>query len=446
MDFSVSKIKDLAKDKIGSLWKSGGVHVISGSFLNKFVTFFGSIVIVRLLTKADYGGIRYVENLYNFFFLVAGMGISNAVLRFVVLEDDLNEKRSVYSFMARTALIFNVVLVICGLVINSFYPHNGEFGSYGYLLYIMLLMLPAQYFNDNSLTLERAMFDNRRFAYLNLAFAITVILGKVIGAWRGDLMVYVILGVVIQLVFAVSLGITNHRKYFKDVKAGPVPKEKKKRIITYSLQYMVTNGMWALFMLLDVYLIGRILNDPEAIADYNVAFAWPANISIVCQAAAMFINPYFIKNEDDPVWVRKNFRMMYGINFLAVAAVAVVMLVLAKPLIFINGGPKYYNVIPLMRIIVIGSLINNGLRYMIANCLAAMGRIKVNMAVSVLGVVALAVLDMVLIPRFHEYGPAYAGIIVHALMAIIMFIAFNREYHIIGGGGAEPLPTEEKDE
>ncbi|MCR5182710.1 MAG: oligosaccharide flippase family protein [Clostridia bacterium] len=446
MDFSFSKIKNTAKEKLGSLWKSGGVHVISGSFLNKFVAFFGSIVIVRLLTKADYGGIRYVENLYNFFFLVAGMGISNAVLRFVVLEDDLKEKKSVYRFMARTALIFNVALVLIGLVINRFYPHNGEFGSYGYLLYIMLLMLPAQYFNDNSLTLERAMFDNRRFAYLNLGFAVTVILGKVIGAWRGNLLVYVILGVAIQLGFAIYLGISNHRKYFREVEAGPVPGEKKKRIITYSLQYMVTNGMWALFMLLDVYLLGRILNDPEIIADYNVAFTWPANVSIICQAAAMFINPYFIKNENDPVWVRKNFRTMYGINFLAVLAVSVVMIVLAKPLIFINGGPKYYNVIPLMRIIVIGSLINNGLRYMIANCLAAMGRIKVNMAVSVVGVVTLAVLDMLLIPRFHEYGPAYAGIIVHTVMAAIMFVAFNREYHIIGGPKAESLPTEEKDD
>ena len=446
MDFSLSTIKNLAKEKLGSLWKSGGVHVISGSFLNKFVAFFGSIAIVHLLSKGNYGGIRYVENLYNFFFLVAGMGISNAVLRFVVLEEDIKEKRSVYSFMARTAVIFNLALVVIGLLINSIYPHEAEFKSFGYLLYFMLLMLPAQYFVDNSLTLERAMLDNRRFAYLNLGYAVTVILGKVIGAWRGNLMVYVILGVAIQMCFAIYLGLSNHRKYFTGVKAGPVDLAKKKRIITYSLQYMVTNGMWALFMLLDVYLMGRIMNSPEAVADYNVAFTWPANISIICQAVAMFINPYFIKNENDRAWVRKNFRLMYGINFLAVLAVSVVMIVLAKPLIFINGGPKYYNAIPLMRIIVIGSLINNGLRYMIANCLAAMGKIRVNMAVSIVGVVSLTVLDLILIPRFHEYGPAYAGIIVHSIMALIMFIAFNKEYHIIGGHGAEPLPTEEKDD
>ncbi len=420
--------------------------MISGNFLNKFAAFFGSIVIVRLLSKADYGGIRYVENLYNFFFLVAGMGISNAVLRFVVLEDDLSEKKSIYRFMSSTALIFNVALVAAGLVINRFYPHKGEFVNYGYLLYIMLLMLPAQYFNDNSLTLKRAMFDNRRFAYLNFAYAVTVILGKVVGAWKEDLLVYVMLGLAIQAAFAVGLGIANHRRYFSGVEAGPVTKEKKKRIITYSLQYMVTNGMWALFMLLDVYLIGNILNDPEAIADYNVAFTWPANISIICQSAGIFINPYFIKNENDPAWIRKNFRMLYGINFLAVLACALIMIIFAKPLIMINGGPKYYNVVPLMRIITLGSLINNGLRYMIANCLAAMGRIKVNMAVSVFGVISLAVLDTLLIPRFHEYGPAYAGIIVHTMMALIMLIAFNRQYHIIGPNKTKTLDAEEKDD
>ena len=47
---------------------------------------------------------------------------------------------------------------------------------------------------------------------------------------------------------------------------------------------MITNGIWSLFMLMDIFLLGKLVNDPIIIADYKIAYAWPANISIVCSA------------------------------------------------------------------------------------------------------------------------------------------------------------------
>ena len=202
--------------------------------------------------------------------------------------------------------------------------------------------------------------------------------------------------------------------------------KQKKQIVSYSLQYMVTNGMWTLFMLIDVFMLGKLSDNPTMIADYKVAYAWPANISIICTAIGVFIAPYFIKNENNSIWIRKNYVRTFLLSFAFVGLAGLVMIILAKPLIFIYGGSEYYNIIPVMRVLTIGSVINNGLRYTTANIFAAMGKIKFNMIVSIIGIVMQIALNMYMIPKYGMYGPAFSGIINYSLMAIILFICFAK--------------------
>lgn len=433
----MKEITALIKQKISQIWKAGGIHVIFGNFLNKFVVFFGTIFVVRLISKTEYGGLSYLENLFNIAYIFAGLGVSNAVLRFVVLENSVENKKSIFDFAQKVSFIFDVILtgIIC--IVNFFYPHEGYYATISWLLYILAIKLPAQYNNDNCLTLQRAMFDNRRFAYYNLALSAGIILAKLLGALSGGLKSIIFLEVIFQYVFCVVITISNRKKYFIGVKKKPISNGQKKSMIIYSVQYMITNGVWSLFMLMDVYLLGNLISNPDVVADYKVAYTWPGNISIICSAIGMFITPYFVQHEEDEDWVRNNFRKLFLLNFMLVAATAGVMIIFAKPLIFIYAGSDYYNVIPLMRVITIASLINNGLRYMTANCLAAMGKIKANMAVSIVGILMQIVLNTLLIPKFGVFAPAYVGIIVYLMMAIVLFVVFNKRYQIFSLRGSQ---------
>ena len=82
------------KDKIKKLYASGAFHITIGSFVTKFVAFFGSIFVVRLLTKTDYGILQYVENLYSYALVLAGFGLPFAILRYVVIAE--KDKKSAY--------------------------------------------------------------------------------------------------------------------------------------------------------------------------------------------------------------------------------------------------------------------------------------------------------------------------------------------------------------
>ncbi|MBP5587677.1 MAG: hypothetical protein J6X37_03020, partial [Treponema sp.] len=57
------------KEKISISIQKGAFHIFAGSMLTRFISFFASIVVVRVLSKSDYGILSYYENLYNYFFL-----------------------------------------------------------------------------------------------------------------------------------------------------------------------------------------------------------------------------------------------------------------------------------------------------------------------------------------------------------------------------------------
>ena len=424
-----AKITEInVKQQVEKLFNAGGVHIFVGSFLTKFMTFFGSIVIVRVLSKDEYGLLAYIENLYSFAYLIAGFGLSNAILRYVVLERTLIGKRRVFDYSSQTAFIFNFILVILCIVLSRFYPFSAGFLEAKDLIPIIMIMLPAQYFVENELALERAMLNNKKYAFFSFGIAICTILYKFTGAIIEGVKGVLFCGVFANIVLGSVFYVIGYRKYFKGIPKDKLKKTDKKEINRYSVQYMVTNGIWTLFMLIDIFMLGQLLENAELVADYKVAYAWPANLSIICVSIGIFVAPYFIKNENDKEWVKKNFITTFILNFGVVFLIGAVMFILAKPLIYIYGGREYYNIIPLMRILIISAVVNNGFRYVIANILAAMGKIKYNMVVSILGIILQIVLNLIFIPSVGVYGSAYSSICSYTMMAVMLLFIFKKKY------------------
>lgn len=56
------------------------MYVFAGSFLSKLAVFLGSIILVHVLSKADYGVLGYVENLYIYGLMAAAVVVAFARL------------------------------------------------------------------------------------------------------------------------------------------------------------------------------------------------------------------------------------------------------------------------------------------------------------------------------------------------------------------------------
>ena len=416
-------------EKINFIKQKGAVHILVGSFSTKFVALFGSVFIVRLLTKEDYGLLGYIENIYSFVYIIGGLGLSNATIRYVVLGDKIEEKKSYYTYIRNRSFVYNSIFVILFTLINLLYPHPQEFTSARNLIIIMLIMLPFQYSMQNDLVLERAMFNNVRYAYLSFITSVLFVLAKIAGAFIGGIIEVLVLSTLINIACCMYTQYTVNRRYFRNAQTKKISSNKRKEIDIYSLQFMITNGLWTLFVIMDVFLLSKLGSTSIEIADYKVAYIWPANIGIIGSCIAIFITPYFVRNESNIVWIRRNFKKLYILNILITLIIGVFVWLFAKPLIYLYSGAKYLNTIPLMRTLLIGAVINNGFRIITANVLAAMGQVKHNMFISLIGFALQIVLDFYFIPKYGSYGVAYTSIIVYSFMAIALLIIFICKYY-----------------
>ena len=406
-------------DKLKKLYRTGALHIITGTFALKFVAFFGSIVVVRLLSKTDYGLLGYVESIYGYALVFAGLGLSNGLFRYMIIAKGKIEQKQVFNFIVKNSflvnLIISIIICIASVVMN--------------LLFVLAFLTPLQYLLDEMLCVLRTFFENKLYAYGTFFSSVVLILGRIVGAWTGGVRGVVWSRVVLNGIIATYAFVAVYKRFFITEAVPALAKSKRKEVLIYSLQYMITNGFWAIFMLNGSFLIGTLLNDPRGLADYKAASAIPAGISIFASAVGIFVSPYFTKNENDKAWVRKNYKRVYIISAILTGSLAVFISLIAGPLIGFVYGERYMNVVPLMRIFALAAFCNSGLRFTTANLLACMGEIKYNMFTSAGGIIAQLVLDLGLIPVLGVMGAAIVDCIVYFLMAAVLFVIFYRKFY-----------------
>lgn len=415
-------------EKAEELVRAGALHIMVGNFATKFVSFFASIFIVQILSKEDYGTLGYMENLAGYLYLLLGLGLAQSILRYVVVKDDEGGKLACYRFAVRRGNVINAGIVVVALVACLLYPFPEEFAGAKLLMPLLLLALPFHYLTDCQTFLMRALFKNKAFAVASFLLATALIYGKFAMAWTGGLFGAVLSQPLIYFAGCVVLAVAIRKSCFVGVKASPLDASTRREMHGYSLQYMVTNGVWSMFMLNDVFLLGLLVADPSVVADYKVAYVLPANLSILCSSIGVFVAPYFIKHEKDSRWVWSNFKKVLLVSTAIMGAAVVVLGVFAEPVIVLLYGGQYAGTADLMRLLLVGSFVNSALRYTVANLLAAMGQIKYNMVVSIMGVVLQLTVNFLTVPLFGAYGLAFTSIGIYAAMSAVLMVVFAKKY------------------
>ena len=423
-------LKALIKDKISRLAETGAIHVVVGSFMTKFVSFFGSIFVVRLLTKQDYGILGYYENFIGYFSVFAGFGLNSGIQRYLVLANDMPEKESCYRYAIKKGSIINLCLVALACMVCYLFPHKEAFAPYKYLIIPLAFCVPFVFTEESVFSSLRALFDYKKYAFLSFGVATALITARVTGALingtRGLLWTRLLMEITCALVCVFIL----FRFFFRGVRPKPLEKSFYQDLNTYSFQVMLTNGLWTIFMLNDIFLLGQLQGNESVLADYKVAYVIPANLSILTAAIATFVAPYFTKyeNEKNYAWVRDKFKLVLTITGGLVGVFVVICFFLAKPLILLLYGEQYLSCITVMRILLIASFFNNGVRASIANILSSMGAQKANLVVAGIGILIQITLDILLIPTKGGIGVAISSAVVYFVMSSLLLYYFVKHY------------------
>ena len=385
-------------ESIKKIWNMGLGHVFSAFTINKVIAFVTNILIVRFMTKSEYGLFSDAFNTYSFFNIFTGLGMLGSELLFFTEKRPETEKKAIYRYTLICGFITDIFLGLLMLV----YAYSGfmPIKDTQPILIGFAGLLALEYVMQFFLIYFRTKLDNRRFSLLSVTNTASYLVFGVIGAYIlgafGTL-----IGRYFAMIVPVVLALLFLKGDYSDIKNHFILESKlKKDIWVYGVKNGLSSYLNHVIYLIDVAIISYIIADPEIVASYKLATLIPEGLNFVPHAIIVTIIPYFVKNKDNKKWVKQNVLKLFismGIMNLAIT----ILLVLTAPfLINMIGGEQYADSIIYFRILSLSYFFLGTFRLFSTNLLAIFRKTTYNLIVAAINGLLNVFLDFLLVSYF----------------------------------------------
>ena len=406
----------MIKENFKRHFNSGLFHIFGSSVINKVIGFIGSFILVRILTKTEYGIYTYAWNIYSLILLFSGMGMDSAVLQ-LSSERNSDEKycRSISGIGTRFGLVSNIFLGGVILFIGLFVPLKIE-AAQGLLL--MLCGLPLLQFIINMCAVNlRAVRKNREYSQMMMMVSFFTLTFNVIGA-----VIFREYGLVLGQYAANFASILMCVFFFRSVwlrGTGELSKTEMSPLFRIAFISMLNNSLAQVMYLLDIFVLGIIDPQETILASYKVATVIPTALMFIPQSLVIYIYPYFAEHKDDKKWCLMHYKKLvkyFGTFNLLISAT---LFLFAPQIIWIVFGESYLDCVTIFRILSINYFFSSTFRTISGNLLVTQRKLRFNLLVVVITSICNVVFDCYFIKRWGGVGAAVATIGVVCLSGLM---------------------------
>ena len=407
----------MQSNKIRKLFKTGFFHIFGSSVINKIIGFLSSIVLVRILSKSEYGTFTYAWNIYSIVILFNGMGIEFGTLQLSSEHSgDVGYANRISNYGTKFGLSFNLLLVITLLGIGLFAPLKIPGGKP--LLCALCLLPTVQLLYNMTSCYLRSQKRNQEYAKLavvntTLVFAVSAgcaFLFREMGMVVGHYAAYIVAYLVGLLLFHVHLINRN---------AGALTEDDKKPLLKISFISMLNNGLSQLMYLLDVFVLGIVDPQETILASYKVATMIPAALTFIPLSLITYLYPYFAEHKDDGKWCLNRYKQILlglgGFNL----CLSAILCIAAPVIIRILFGEQYLDAVPIFRLLAVNYFVSGTFRILSGNLLVTQRKLKFNLFVAIVSSLTNAVADYFFIQWWGTMGAAWATVLVVLVSSIL---------------------------
>ena len=411
-------------EKLRQFAKEGLFHIFGSRVIAQVGTLISSMVVIRFLEKTEYGHYVSANNLYSYPAIFVGLGMNSAIMQYCSERSSEERKNAIYrhAFFTGNGANILVSLVVVGLAAWKYMTGKPQIAFY---LLLMSLLPFVNYADTYSQTVLRVKLQNKIFSYANIAFTVVLLLGNIILTKLFDVpgLIYSkYLAIFVSAVFCMSALQKEHFIGEALIRGGHLEKSDKRQVNSYAAVCAITNFSSIVLTLLDVTCLDLVLGDPTVLADYHVAAAIPAACIFVPSSLMVFFYPKLV----NAVSTGKKEGISYALQIAKISAIVngfvfLCLMVFAPLIIWIIYGEKYMNVVPLFRVLSLNYLVYC-VSDIMGNMIAAVRKVKINLAIAVFSGLLNIVLNMTLIPVLGAIGAAVATVSVSVTVAILDFV------------------------
>lgn len=416
----MSRIKALLSRLLDAAKKPGLASVLVSHAACKMLGFIGGMIVVRVLSKDEYGSYTYVMNCYGMLMLLNDCGCSVAALQFCNENyRDGERMRGFFSYGYSRGMAFGLLTSLLILLCPAFYPFKT--GEAAALTRLLCLMPPLTITNSFLLLSCRLRLQNGRYAWIQFLstfvhYASILPLAYLFGVRGAVLSNYLI--ALLTLLLSAALARENLPLFHGGAVIGA---GERKGFLRLAFATQLNNGIDQALVLLDIFLIGLIIGGNLTISSYKVASTLPAALSFVPQAVMIYAVPYFARNNTDPAWVRSGYRKLLLYGALLNAAITLSMIAVGPWLLPLLFGAQYADALPCFTVLMLGYFFSATFRVPSANVIYTQHKVKVNILITILTGLANIVLDIGFILKLGSLGAAAATALAHVVASALSF-------------------------
>lgn len=415
------------KKKFQHLRQTGFFSIFLSNILSKIIIFFGGIIIVRILSKTDYGIYAYILNCISILCLLNDFGASNAALQHLTENQSNKEKQmAILKFSLKMGIISSIASSILILLSPFFYPYTiSEAKTLTPILFGIPILTSI-----NSLIpiILRANMLNKKYATLQIfstlsSYIILIPLSFVFGLIGAVLSQYFYN--IIILLFGNYLIKQFIKKYFPE-DTMKLTKPEKKQFINFAIFTQLNNTIGGMLLICDTFLIGLLIAKAEVVALYKVASAIPNALAFIPTSVIIYVLPYFIKNNKNQKWLKNSFKKMIYLGIFGYGILSLGLILGSKIIFKVLFGNQYLDSILPFIILIIGFFFSSAFKIPCSNITYSMRKVKVNIVINVIAIVINIISNIIFIKLFGYIGVAITTTIINITTSIIYLIYVNR--------------------
>ena len=412
---------NLLKSYIQNFLKRSGSYIFTATIFARIFSFFASWLALKLIANEALGNVLFAYNFILFIIPICGLGLHQSLIRYGALLTSKEEKNNLFLYVFKKGILASILLIF--LIIIGSYFINFQFNNTRfYVIVLSFILLPSFV-----LEIIRAQF---RLNYNNKSFAFTEIIHSIILV----ILVYLLSYLYQETGYAFALILTPLLTSLFFIKRLNINyKLRTKLEITnfkfwkYGFFASLSNVVTQLLFVIDILLIGYLLNDTTMVTNYRYISLIPFSLLFLPR---VFINTDFVSFTENIY--NKNYIKKYIKSYMLLFSIVSIILLFiswffADIILTILDDTfiEYSSTFLVLMVGITGIFILRGL---FGNLLSSIGKAHINYYIASLALVFNVIANYYLIPKYDILGAAITSALLMWFTGILSAIWFYSLY------------------
>lgn len=351
--------------------KRSGLAILLSTALEKVNAAVLSIVVVRLLSKEDYGYLTYILSIYSIAIVIAGFGGHYSLLRFGSITSSFLIRQEYFLYTLKKGLLYTLVVVFIIAVYSFFIPNNMK--AVQPAVFLMSIGVFTFYIKETMGSYFRIINLNRLYSKLHIYNSLILLICVI--ALTGIMNVYgyvLALGIAPLITFLLFLLKIPRIRYSGNFTVNGY------EYWSYGLHTSIGIIATQIIFSIAPLLLG-LLNELEIeIANFRVATIIPFNLLTLPGILMIADFNYLSRNYTNSAILKKYYWDYLKVILPIAAVIFILMTIFARPIVVFLFGDRYESCVPMYQILMGATFITYIFRNPLGNILLAVGKAKWN--------------------------------------------------------------------